>query len=127
MGTEPRATDAAATRLLVNVAGLVAREIEAIAGPDYDLPLATKVGARVCDISVTQVHSQCAVLLTQLSCLHFESTKFRFLMLAEMVDTMDREHIHDEIENDAEMQSEFSKFAVVSCMQACECCHACVP
>ena len=72
MGTEPRATDAAATRLLVNVAGLVAREIEAIVGPDYDLPLATKVGARVCDVSVTQVHSQCAVFLTQHSCLHSE-------------------------------------------------------
>ncbi len=43
MGTQPRATDAAATRLLVNVAGLVAREIEAIAGPDYELPLAPKV------------------------------------------------------------------------------------
>ena len=54
MGTEPRATDAAATRLLVNVAGLVAREIEAIVGPDYDLPLAPKVGARICDIGVTQ-------------------------------------------------------------------------
>ena len=53
MGTEPRATDAAATRLLVNVAGLVAREIEAIAGPGYDLPFATKVGARVCDFSIT--------------------------------------------------------------------------
>ena len=46
MGTEPRATDAAATRLLVNVAGLVAREIEAIVGPDYDFPLAPKVSAR---------------------------------------------------------------------------------
>ncbi len=56
MGTEPRAMDAAATRLLVNVAGLVAREIEAIVGPDYDLALAPKVTARVCDISVTQVH-----------------------------------------------------------------------
>ncbi|KAA6422720.1 MAG: mixed lineage kinase, partial [Trebouxia sp. A1-2] len=43
LGTEPRATNAAATRLLVNVAGLVAREIEAMAGPAYDLSLANKV------------------------------------------------------------------------------------
>ena len=45
MGTQPRSTDAAATRLLVNVAGLVAREIEAIAGLGYPLPLAAKVGS----------------------------------------------------------------------------------
>ena len=40
---QPRVLDAAATRLLVNVAGLVAREIEDLAGPDYNLPMHTKV------------------------------------------------------------------------------------
>ncbi len=124
MGTEPRAMDAAATRLLVNVAGLVAREIEAIAGPDYDLPLAPKVSARVCDISVTQVDLQCASFLAQHSLLHFESIRYKFLMLAEMVGTTDKEYIYDEIESDTEMRSEFSKFDALACMQACECCHA---
>lgn len=45
VGTAPRATSAATTRLLVNVAGLVAREIEALAGPGYETPLAPKVNA----------------------------------------------------------------------------------
>ena len=45
MGTTPRATNAATTRLLVNVAGLVAREIEALAGPGDETPLAPKVSA----------------------------------------------------------------------------------
>ena len=40
---QPRVLDAAATRLLVNVAGLVAREIEGLAGPEYILPMHTKV------------------------------------------------------------------------------------
>lgn len=35
-----RAANAATTRLLVNVAGLVACDIEALAGPDYEIPLA---------------------------------------------------------------------------------------
>lgn len=124
MGTEPQAMDAAATRLLVNVAGLVAREIEAIAGPDYDLPLAPKVSARVCDISVTQVDLQFASCLAQHSLLHFESTMYKFLMLAEIVGTTDKEYIHDEIERDTELRSEFSKFDALACMQACECGHA---
>ncbi|DBA84846.1 TPA: hypothetical protein ACH3X1_005872 [Trebouxia sp. C0004] len=42
LGTAPRATNAATTRLLVNVAGLVAREIEALARPDFEVPLASK-------------------------------------------------------------------------------------
>lgn len=35
--------DAASTRLLVNVAGLVARQIEGLAGADYDIPKQPKV------------------------------------------------------------------------------------
>ena len=40
---QPRAMDAASTRLLVNVAGLVARQIEGLAGADYDIPKQPKV------------------------------------------------------------------------------------
>ena len=40
---QPRGLDAAATRLLVNVAGLVAREIEGLAGSQYNLPANPKV------------------------------------------------------------------------------------
>lgn len=40
---QPRAMDAASTRLMVNVAGLIAREIEGLAGADYDIPKQPKV------------------------------------------------------------------------------------
>ena len=43
LDTKPHAMCAASTRLMVNVAGLIAREIEGIAGADYDLPLQPKV------------------------------------------------------------------------------------
>ena len=43
LDTKPHALSAASTRLMVNVAGLVAREIEGLAGDDYDLPLQPKV------------------------------------------------------------------------------------
>lgn len=42
---QPRAMDAASTRLMVNVAGLIAREIEGLAGADYDIPKQPKAGA----------------------------------------------------------------------------------
>lgn len=44
LDTQPHAMCASSTRLMVNVAGLVAREIEGLAGSDYDLPLQPKVG-----------------------------------------------------------------------------------
>lgn len=43
LDTKPHAMSASSTRLMVNVAGLVAREIEGLAGDDYDLPLQPKV------------------------------------------------------------------------------------
>ena len=43
LDTKPHALSASSTRLMVNVAGLVAREIEGLAGEDYDLPLQPKV------------------------------------------------------------------------------------
>ena len=43
LDTKPHAMAASSTRLMVNVAGLVAREIEGLAGDDYDLPLQPKV------------------------------------------------------------------------------------
>jgi len=46
LDTKPHAMAASSTRLMVNVAGLVAREIEGLAGADYDLPLQPKVWDR---------------------------------------------------------------------------------
>ena len=43
LDTKPHAMCASSTRLMVNVAGLIAREIEGLAGSDYDLPLQPKV------------------------------------------------------------------------------------
>lgn len=43
LDTKPHAMCASSTRLMVNVAGLIAREIEGLAGADYDLPLQPKV------------------------------------------------------------------------------------
>ena len=48
LDTKPHAMCASSTRLMVNVAGLIAREIEGLAGADYDLPLQPKVPARPC-------------------------------------------------------------------------------
>ena len=43
LDTLPHAMSASSTRLMVNVAGLIAREIEGLAGAEYDLPLQPKV------------------------------------------------------------------------------------
>lgn len=42
---QPKVLDAAATRLLVNVAGLVARELEGLAGSDYQIPANPRVAS----------------------------------------------------------------------------------
>ena len=39
LDTKPHYSSASSTRLMVNVAGLIAREIEGIAGDEYELPL----------------------------------------------------------------------------------------
>ncbi|KAL3151455.1 hypothetical protein ABBQ38_012460 [Trebouxia sp. C0009 RCD-2024] len=67
LDTQPHAMCASSTRLMVNVAGLVAREIEGLAGSDYDLPLQPKikfrdVGLMVVDTSQhgwTVLHADC--------------------------------------------------------------------
>lgn len=68
LDTKPHAMAASSTRLMVNVAGLVAREIEGLAGDDYDLPLQPKVksnrdvGLMVIDTSRpgwTVLHADC--------------------------------------------------------------------
>lgn len=59
LDTKPHAMSASSTRLMVNVAGLIAREIEGLAGTDYDLPLQPKV----CTTFATQdfALSRCAL------------------------------------------------------------------